>query len=242
VLDQPEIHAFSVFDHRKWPPHKPMPLLLEEYGVPEVSLLLKQYHEFFEDTNLEEVLGQWAKLKREISKSSGLFVMKFVDLWPRMLTHFGDISDGYNFILRLVVMMLLMPIDTSICERIFSLMNNIKTSERSTMGQGVLRNLMLWHSLAGDVSMAEVPWISILKEFKLLSKDKPRHKHREFVNPTMATTYADPAAAGPSSAAGPTAPAPPAAAPATAPAAAAGPSESDAERRASGFDANGFPR
>ena len=62
MLDQPEIQAFSVFDHRKWPPHKPMPLLLDEFGVPEVSLLLKQYHEFFEDTSLEEVLLQWAKL------------------------------------------------------------------------------------------------------------------------------------------------------------------------------------
>jgi len=33
-------------------------------------------------------------------------------------------------------------------ERIFSLMNDIKTAERSLMGTHTLRNLMLWHRMA----------------------------------------------------------------------------------------------
>lgn len=47
-------------------------------------------------------------------------------------------SGEYMSVLRLVAIMLLIPLDTSEAERIFSLMNDIKTSERSSLGQ---RNL-----------------------------------------------------------------------------------------------------
>ena len=41
------------------------------------------------------------------------------------------------------VISLLIPADTSECERIFSLMNDLKTAERNSMGQQNLKNLML---------------------------------------------------------------------------------------------------
>ena len=41
----------------------------------------------------------------------------------------------YVYVLRLVVFMLLIPLDTSEAERIFSLMNDIKTSQRTQLGQ-----------------------------------------------------------------------------------------------------------
>ena len=40
--------------------------------------------------------------------------------------------------------MLLLPCDTSECDRIFSLMNDLKTSERNRLGQENLRSIMLW--------------------------------------------------------------------------------------------------
>ena len=52
-------------------------------------------------------------------------------------------SDEYPLHLRLVVISLIVPADTSECERIFSLMND--------MGQLNLKNLMLWHRMAKDV-------------------------------------------------------------------------------------------
>ena len=48
------------------------------------------------------------------------------------------------------------PVDTSECERIFSLMNNLKTAQRSRLGNN-LKNLMLWHTMAKDMPCAEVP-------------------------------------------------------------------------------------
>ena len=49
-----------------------------------------------------------------------------------MLVHY---ADEYPLPLRLVVFSIILPADTSECERVFSLMNDIKTSERSSMGQ-----------------------------------------------------------------------------------------------------------
>ena len=92
--------------------------------------------------------------------------------------------------LRLVVFALVIPADTSQCERIFSLMNNIKTSERSSMKQQMLSNLMLWHFIArkldkdgtrSDEPMPcrDVPVMAILKEFRALSSEEYRRSaHR----------------------------------------------------------------
>ena len=74
---------------------------------------------------------------------------KFHDLWPYVLVHF---HDSYPLPLRLVVISMLIVCDTSECERIFSLMNDIKTAERSSMGTRTLRNLMLWHRMARKVN------------------------------------------------------------------------------------------
>ena len=45
-----------------------------------------------------------------------------------MLLHF---CEEFPLVLVLVVLMLLVPADTSECERVFSLMNDLKTAERS---------------------------------------------------------------------------------------------------------------
>ena len=65
-----------------------------------------------------------------------------------MLLQFGD---EYKLVLRLVVVALIVPGDTSECERIFSLMNNIKTVDRARMGQRNLKNLMLWHEMGKEL-------------------------------------------------------------------------------------------
>ena len=65
---------------------------------------------------------------------------KFHQLWSHMLLHYGE---QFNLVLRLVAVALLLPTDTSECERIFSLMNDLKTELRSALGQTNLRNLMI---------------------------------------------------------------------------------------------------
>ena len=60
-----------------------------------------------------------------------------------------------------VVFMLLIPCDTFECERVFSLMNDLKTSERTSMGQTTLKHLMVWYSLAKERKFEEVPVMAI---------------------------------------------------------------------------------
>ena len=66
--------------------------------------------------------------------------LSFHELWVRVQVQF---TDQYRLVLRLNVISLLIPADTSECERIFSLMNDVKTSERSNLGQQKLKDLML---------------------------------------------------------------------------------------------------
>ena len=99
------------------------------------------------------VLGALAKDGRRSKTTAGerstrSFLLKraFKSLWPHMLTMF---TSEYLYVLRLVAIMLLIPLDTSEAERIFSLMNDIKTSERSTLGRRNLAALMYYGTLKG---------------------------------------------------------------------------------------------
>ena len=94
-------------------------------------------------------------------------------------------ADEYTLVLRLVVFMLLLPCDTSECERVFSLMNDLKTAERNTLGQENLRNLMIWHMEGKSLPCAQVPVLAILKEFRELAGIRGRSMHR----PTMPPKY-----------------------------------------------------
>ena len=80
--------------------------------------------------------------------------------------------------------------DKSECERVFSLMNDLKTAERSLLKQETLKNLMLWHSLATKVvdgkrthlDCKEVPVMAILNS----SKSSARWRASGGATPTKA--------------------------------------------------------
>eukprot|EP00967_Tisochrysis_lutea_P095672 scaffold139676_cov39-Tisochrysis_lutea.AAC.1 len=98
-----------------------------------------------------------------------------------MLLHF---SAEYTLILRLVAIMLLVPIDTSECERVFSLMNDIKSDTRNKMGIRNLRNLMFWHYHAKAIPFNKLHIRNIIEEFlsmgteAVLNKSGRRGPHR----------------------------------------------------------------
>ena len=75
-------------------------------------------------------------MKAAIKAEAGLHSLKSHELWARMLIHY---SDNYSRVLKLVVIALLIPADTSKCERVFSLMNDLKKSERSRINQSTSR-------------------------------------------------------------------------------------------------------
>ena len=75
--------------------------------------------------------------------------------------------------------------DTSQAERVFSLMNDLKTAQRSSLGIDVLKDLMIWHTLAKDLKCEQLPVMSILKEFRAMAGERGRKPHR----PTQPLRY-----------------------------------------------------
>ena len=86
-------------------------------------------------------------------------------------------------VLRLIVFMLLLPCDTSECERIFSLVNDLKTSERNRLSQENLRSIMIWHYEGSQLPCVKVPVVEILTEFHKLAGIKGRNSHRQTMPP-----------------------------------------------------------
>ena len=74
--------------------------------------------------------------------------------------------------LRFVVFMLLVPVDTSEAERIFSLMNDIKTYARTRLQQQNLNAMMVWNYYGNKLEPWQVPVHEILKEFHALADPK----------------------------------------------------------------------
>ena len=143
VLDDPVLLALTTFDHTKWPSSAN---LLDGLYDENIETLYNAFNRFYEPAEtLEKVLEQFNEMTKEINESVGLKSRKHHDLWARMLVHS---ADEYPLALRLVAISMLIPADTSECERIFSLMNDIKTAERSKMATTTLRNLIVWHRMA----------------------------------------------------------------------------------------------
>ena len=80
--------------------------------------------------------------------------------------------------LKLVVIALLIPADTSECERVFSLMNDLKMSEHNRINQSALKNTMIWHTIAKGLKCEQVPVELILNEFRALGGIRGRKAHR----------------------------------------------------------------
>ena len=192
VLDDPVLLALHTFDHTSWPSKES---LLNGIYDENIKTLYDAFNRFFEeDETLEMVTDQWNEMALEINKSLGLTSLKHHDLWARMLVHR---HDAYPLALRLVAISLLLPVDSSESERIFSLMNDIKTALRSRMNSKTPKNLMLWHRMArkleedGSLSakfMAcyDVPVMEIVQEYRAMGTAgvRGRNAHRPFPVPT----------------------------------------------------------
>ena len=81
----------------------------------------------------------------------------------------------------------MVPTDTSECERVFSLMNDLKTAERNRLGKN-LRNLMKWNCMAKEMSCEQVPAMEILHEFRSLAGIRGRNAHRPHQPPQYIET------------------------------------------------------
>uniref|UniRef100_A0A7S0LQS7 HAT C-terminal dimerisation domain-containing protein n=1 Tax=Coccolithus braarudii TaxID=221442 RepID=A0A7S0LQS7_9EUKA len=171
----------AVFGHRHWPRNS---AFLEEYQHDNIRLLFTTFAAFFpEGVTEDDVIEQWKEIAVEIGSSEGMLSRKFHELWPDVLVHYGE---DYSDILRLVAISLLIPVDTSECERVFSVMNDLKTSERNRLGAN-LKNLMTWHYMAKEQACTDVPVWEILHEFRLLAGIKGRYANKGQQSPQYDT-------------------------------------------------------
>jgi uncharacterized protein (DUF488 family) len=78
--------------------------------------------------------------------------LSYLELYQRLFDQYSekDRDDHFYNILLLVTIVMCIAVDTSICERGFSTMNNLKTARRSRMGTLLLRTLMTICELGKD--------------------------------------------------------------------------------------------
>lgn len=161
ALDDDTVKQFSVLDPRKWPKKDAAELLV--HGNVQISQLIHTYKAFFENpdgTSVpgELVLSQWKQMKKLIASDSSLSRMKFNELWPLMLDGY---AQQFKFILRLVGIALTFSVDTSGCERLISLMNDLKTKFQEKMSHETLRDLVWWYKCQHHLKPDE--WEAVLK-------------------------------------------------------------------------------
>ena len=98
---------------------------------------------------------EWRRLKRFVANrkpENNLQQLPYKELYERLFDHRSTKKDTQHFynVLLLVMIVMCIAVDTSICERGFSLMNNLKTARRSQMGNELLRILMTICSVSGQ--------------------------------------------------------------------------------------------
>ena len=107
-----------------------------------------------EDTTGAKVLAQWERMKQTIASDPQLSRMEFNVLWPRMLSRSGFVKQ-FSLVLRIVGIAVTFTVDTSGCERLISLMNDLKPKFQERMGHEYLRDLVPWHKSKRLLSHAE---------------------------------------------------------------------------------------
>jgi len=150
--------AGCTFEHMRWPSFDTDRLALESHGEEQVELLLGHYKTLFGYLGGDPAKArcEWRRLKCFVGREATLISLSYLELYERLFNQKGNKfmygTDGtcsdklddmsfYNILLLLSIIMSY-AVDTSICERGFALMNNLKTARRSRMGNLLLRTLM----------------------------------------------------------------------------------------------------
>ena len=172
IIKDPVLKAACVFEHSRWPSLVTDKEGLEQHGEADIDLLLKHFSTLFSylGGDASKVQRQWRRLKMYVSKPENkLFGLPYQELYTRLFDHRSDKNDDqhYYHVLLLVVIVMCIAVDTSVCERGFSLMNNLKTARRSRMGDGLLRILMTICSLGTEwEDPTRIPVAAIVEEWR----------------------------------------------------------------------------
>jgi hypothetical protein len=154
----------------------------DSFGVDDLKSLTKHYHDCLDhDVNFEQgVLADWMSLKDELTKDATKIPVEWRAYKPRKFwsTVMAALGDRYPYFMEIVVLYMLLPMDTSECERIFSLMNRLKTQVRNRLSNKRLNDLMICCRLCppasdwteDDIDMCIRRWLDGTKRGRYLTK------------------------------------------------------------------------
>ena len=114
---------------------------LEAYGNDAIKRLTKKFAVSLQvmDVQIDEILPQWQRFKRFILVNTRLAGKSYSEMWDWMTTYRSDAMDPAHFydLLCLVVHVLVRTwmLDTSCCERGFSIMNLLRSPVRNRLSR-----------------------------------------------------------------------------------------------------------
>ena len=171
LITDPVVKAACIFEHSRWPSFETDKDALNGYGTKEIDLLLVHYKVLFGylGGDADKVQREWKRLKIKVMRDPALRSRKYLELYEDRFDHDSEKKNDQHFynVLLLVAIVLSFAVDTSICERGFSLMNNLKTVRRSQMGNTLLRMLMVICSLGEEwKDPSKIPVAEIIEEWR----------------------------------------------------------------------------
>jgi len=142
------VKASAVFQPINWPPLdeiKKQGVSPAAYGVSELSVLYEHFKHLkcMSDFNIDGARTEWFRLKVQVQQMEQRY-RPFAEFWTHFLQHVhtGDDQLGFPCMCKLIRLLLLTVVDTSCCERGFSLMNRIQTGPRNQLKLDSLDCLM----------------------------------------------------------------------------------------------------
>lgn len=150
--NHPVLKRMSVFEHRIWPLNGQA---LAAYGDEEVTWLFGHFPSLtvLQGVNIREALIEWRDLKADLIQTDQHRDLRYVEFWTWVSRSY---LNRYPTILKLILVILIIVIDTSCCERGYSLMNRTHTAERNLLKVETVNDLMAIVNLGPDVDDLDV--------------------------------------------------------------------------------------
>jgi len=204
-LGDPILKAACVFEHSRWPSFETAKERLDAHGDGDIAKLLTHFSVLLRrlGCDCDSVEREWTRLKRLVMRDENLRALKYHELYERLFDQFSDKGNPQHFynVLLIAAIVQTIAVDTSICERGFSLMNNLKTAKRSQMGTVLLRMLMTICTLGADwKDVSKIPVAEIIEEWRAQAS-RGRYESKMWTSEALVAGAAAPS----SSAAAPTA-------------------------------------
>jgi hypothetical protein len=158
-------------------------LQLGQYSLHEISLIIENYKKFLPDVTGKQVVDEWTAIKRMVVQKPSLMGMSFKRLWARMLSLF---TAQFPLILRLVAIAMTFTTDTSGCERLISLMNDLQTEFQTRMEHDCLRSQMWWSTEMHRLTYSE--WQAALPRMVRRWNKNRRHQRDDDESSAAAET------------------------------------------------------